>query len=55
MATSGTTDITLSIDDLVEEAFERCVMRMTNGYQLSSARLSLNLLFLDWAMTSLIP
>jgi hypothetical protein len=49
MATSGTTDFTLSIDDLVEEAFERCGMRMTNGYQLSSARRSLNLLFLDWA------
>lgn len=49
MATSGTTDFTLSIDDLVEESFERCGMRMTNGYQLSSARRSLNLLFLDWA------
>lgn len=49
MATSGTTDFTLSIDDLVEEAFERCGMRMTAGYQLSSARRSLNLLFLDWA------
>lgn len=49
MATSGTTDFNLSIDDLVEEAFERCGMRMTNGYQLSSARRSLNLLFLDWA------
>jgi hypothetical protein len=49
MATSGTTDFTLSIDDLVEEAFERCGMRMANGYQLSSARRSLNLLFLDWA------
>lgn len=49
MATSGTTDFNLSIDDLVEEAFERCGMRMTAGYQLSSARRSLNLLFLDWA------
>ena len=49
MATSGTTDFNLSIDDLVEEAFERCGMRMTSGYQLSSARRSLNLLFLDWA------
>jgi hypothetical protein len=49
MATSGTTDFNLSIDDLIEEAFERCGMRMTNGYQLTSARRSLNLLFLDWA------
>ena len=49
MATSGTTAFDLSIDDLVEEAFERCGMRMTAGYQLNSARRSLNLLFLDWA------
>jgi hypothetical protein len=49
MATSGTTDFNLQIDDLIEEAFERCGMRMTAGYQLSSARRSLNLLFLDWA------
>ena len=49
MATSGTTDFNLSIDDLVEEAFERCGMRATSGYQLNSARRSLNLLFLDWA------
>jgi hypothetical protein len=49
MATSGTTDFTLQIDDIVEEAFERCGMRVTNGYQLNSARRSLNLMFLDWA------
>lgn len=49
MTTSGTTDFNLNIDDLVEEAYERCGIRMTNGYQLSSARRSLNLLFLDWA------
>ena len=49
MATSGTTNFDLSIDDLVEEAFERCGMRPTSGYQLNSARRSLNLLFLDWA------
>lgn len=49
MATSGTTDFNLSIDDLVEEALERCGMRPTSGYHLTSARRSLNLLFLDWA------
>jgi hypothetical protein len=46
MTTSGTTDFNLSIDDVVEEAFERCGMRMTSGYQLTSARRSLNLVFL---------
>ena len=49
MTTSGTTSFDLSIDDLIEEAFERCGMRSTSGYQLTSARRSLNLLFLDWA------
>jgi len=49
MATSGTTTFNLDIDDIVEEAFERCGMRVTTGYQLSSARRSLNLLFLEWA------
>jgi hypothetical protein len=49
MATSGTTTFDLSIDDIIEEAFERCGMRMQSGYQLGSARRSLNLLFLDWA------
>lgn len=49
MATSNTYDFNLAIDELVEEAFERCGMRVTTGYQLSSARRSLNILFLDWA------
>lgn len=53
MATSGTTDFNLSIDDLIEEAFERCGMRMTSGYQMNTARRSLNLMFLDWASRGL--
>ena len=48
MATSGTTVFNLEIDELVEEAFERCGMQMTNGKQLSTARRSLNLMFLEW-------
>jgi len=49
MTTSGTTDFNLSIDEIVEEAFERCGKQMTAGNQLKSARRSLNLLFMDWA------
>ena len=49
MTTSGTTVFNLEIDELVEEAFERCGMQMTNGKQLSTARRSLNLMFLEWA------
>lgn len=49
MATSGTTVFDLQIDELIEEAFERCGMQMTNGNQLKTARRSLNLMFLEWA------
>lgn len=49
MATSGTYEFDLSIDDIVEEAYERCGMRVTTGYQLSSARRSMNIMLLDWA------
>lgn len=49
MTTSNTYVFDLQIDELVEEAYERCGMRVTTGYQMSSARRSLNLLFLDWA------
>lgn len=49
MTTSGTTVFDLQIDELIEEAFERCGMQMTNGYQLKTARRSLNLMFLEWA------
>lgn len=49
MTTSGTTVFDLQIDELIEEAFERCGMQMTNGNQLKTARRSINLMFLDWA------
>ena len=49
MSTSNTTTFNLSVDEVIEEAYERCGMRVTAGYQLKSARRSLNLLFLDWA------
>lgn len=49
MATSGTTVFDLQIDELIEEAFERCGMQMTSGFQLKTARRSLNLMFLEWA------
>lgn len=53
MTTSGTTVFNLSIDEVVEEAFERCGMQITNGNQLKSARRSLNLIFLEWASRGL--
>ena len=49
MATSGTTTFNLDLTDLVEEAFERCGAELRSGYDLKTARRSLNLLFADWA------
>jgi len=48
MATSGTTSFNLNIDDIIEEAYERCGLRTNSGNDLKSARRSLNLLFSEW-------
>lgn len=49
MATSGTTAFNLDLTEYVEEAFERCGAELRSGYDLRTARRSLNLLFADWA------
>ena len=48
--TSGTTtfDKTFAIDDIVEESFERIGLQNVAGYQLKSARRSLNILLQEW-------
>jgi hypothetical protein len=48
--TSGTTtfDKTFAIDEIVEEAHERIGLQNVAGYQLKSARRSLNVLFQEW-------
>jgi len=48
MSTSGTTSFDLDIDDIIEEAYERCGVRTNSGWNLKSARRSLNLLFSEW-------
>jgi hypothetical protein len=48
MATSGTTTFDLDIDDIIEEAYERCGIRTNSGYNIKSARRSLNILFSEW-------
>ena len=48
MATSNTTTFDLTIDDIIEEAYERCGIRTNSGYDIKSARRSLNLLFSEW-------
>jgi len=48
MATSGTTSFNLNIDDIIEEGYERCGLTTNSGYDLKSARRSLDLLFAEW-------
>ena len=48
--TSGTTVFNPTIDEIIEEAYERTNIRGTRtGYQLRSARRSLNIMFQEWA------
>ena len=49
MATSDTTTFNLDLNSLVEEAFERCGAELRTGYDLKTARRSLNLLTIDWS------
>lgn len=48
MTTSGTTSFNLDIDDIIEDAYERCGLETRSGYDLKSARRSLNILFQEW-------
>ena len=47
--TSGTTAFNLELTELVEEAFERAGRELRSGYDLRTARRSLNIMFADWA------
>jgi hypothetical protein len=47
--TTGTTAFNLDMNDLIEEAFERCGQELRTGYNFRTARRSLNLLTIEWA------
>ena len=47
--TSGTAGFNLDLTELVEEAFERAGSELRTGYDLRTARRSLNIMFADWA------
>ena len=47
--TSGSSAFNLDLTDLVEEAFERAGSELRTGYDLRTARRSLNIMFADWA------
>ena len=48
--TSGTVtfDKTFAVDEIIAEAYERIGSQVTSGYQLKTARRSLNILFQEW-------
>jgi hypothetical protein len=49
LKTTDTTDFNLDLNNLVEEAFERCGLELRSGYDMRTARRSLNLLTIEWA------
>jgi len=49
MTTSSLTTFNLDLSELVEEAFERCGSELRSGYDLRTARRSLNILTIEWA------
>jgi hypothetical protein len=49
MTTSGLSSFNLDLTELVEEAFERCGKELRTGYDLKTARRSINLLTIEWA------
>ena len=49
MTTSGTSTFNLEFDDVISEAYERCGLEERDGYDMRTARRSLNLMFAEWA------
>ena len=47
--TTGTTSFNLDLNNLVEDAFERCGKELRTGYDLRTARRSLNIMTAEWA------
>jgi len=49
MTLSGTSDFELDVAEYIEEAFERCGLEVRTGYDLRTAKRSLNLMLAEWA------
>lgn len=48
MPTSGTTAFNLSLEDIVDEAFDRCGLRLMSGDDYETALRSLDLMLIEW-------
>ena len=49
MTTSGTANFDMNFTEIAEEAYERAGREMRTGYDLRTARRSMNLLTIEWA------
>tara|TARA_Y100000287_G_C14209679_1_gene350129 strand:+ start:661 stop:1329 length:669 start_codon:yes stop_codon:yes gene_type:complete len=49
MATSNSTDFEPNVAEFIEEAYERCGLELRTGYDLKSAKRSINLMLAEWA------
>ena len=49
MAVSSSVDFELDVAEYIEEAFERCGLEVRTGYDLKTAKRSLNLMLAEWA------
>jgi hypothetical protein len=49
MATSSSTDFEPNVAEFIEEAFERCGLELRTGYDLKTAKRSINLMLAEWA------
>ena len=46
---ASTANFDLSIDEIISEAYERCGLQVRSGYDIKTARRSLNLMLAEWA------
>tara|TARA_R100000773_G_C4183223_1_gene92055 strand:+ start:14 stop:682 length:669 start_codon:yes stop_codon:yes gene_type:complete len=49
MTTSSSTNFELDVAEYIEEAFERCGLEVRTGYDIQTAKRSINILLADWA------
>jgi hypothetical protein len=49
MTTSNSTNFELDVAEYIEEAFERCGLELRTGYDLQTAKRSLNIMLAEWA------
>ena len=50
MATSSSTDFEPNVAEFIEEAFERCGLELRTGYDLKTAKRSINIMLAEWAI-----